>query len=98
MEKAYDHSKRLTQKERAARRVVRVEDVNDFLVEMIQYCDDEEDIIAIGALLQVVSKNMLTSVMNSKDWKYIISRYLSDVDNQQEPVETAQTLLQHFKR
>lgn len=80
MEKAYDPTKKLTSKQRATIRGARVEDVNDFIEEMICYCDDEEDLIALGALLQVVSKNILTAVMDKKDWKYIISRFLNDVD------------------
>ena len=43
-----------------------IEEIDDFICESIQYCDDPQDLIAIGSFLQVISKNILTSALGDK--------------------------------
>jgi len=84
IEHPYDPQRRLTQRERQEKRVSLMEDVDDYIKEIVMYCDDEEDLIALGSLLQVLSKNVLTSVMDKGDWRHIINKFTKDVEHQQD--------------
>lgn len=85
IDNSYDPSRRLTGKERQEKRVSLMEDVDEYIQEIILYCDDQEDLIALGSLLQVLSKNILTTVMDKGDWKHVINKFTQDVEKQQNP-------------
>jgi flagellar biosynthesis/type III secretory pathway ATPase len=59
-----------------------IEQIDEFLKEMILYCEDEEDLISMGALLQIQSKYILTAVMQREDWSKIINEYVKDSVNE----------------
>lgn len=59
-----------------------MEDVDDYIRETIQYCDDEEELIALGSVLQIISKNILTTVMDKGEWRHAISTFLKDVEQE----------------
>ena len=61
-----------------------MEDVDEYIRETIQYCDDEEELIALGSVLQIISKNILTTVMDRTEWKQAISAFLSDVEQERD--------------
>lgn len=56
--------------------------MDEYVRETILYCDDEEELIALGSVLQILSKNILTSVMNKKDWRQVIDKYVKDVEQE----------------
>lgn len=55
-----------------------MEAVVDFLDEVILTCEDEDELIGLGALLQIRSKTILTTVMDRNDWQRIIKDYIDD--------------------
>jgi hypothetical protein len=80
MDNAHDQNKRLTYPERMEKRRYMIEEVDDFIKETILYCDSEEDLIALGSMLQIQSKNILTTCLNKKDWKAVIQKFAADVE------------------
>jgi hypothetical protein len=57
-----------------------IEEIDEFVCETIQYCDDPKDLIAIGSLLQVISKNILVAAMEDKrKWAESVTQYTLDV-------------------
>lgn len=96
IENPYDPHRRLTTRERKEKRVSLMEDVDDYIQEIIMYCDDEEDLIALGSLLQVLSKNVLTSVMDKGDWRHVIDKFTKDVEKQQTPTDTREMIRKHL--
>lgn len=96
IENPYDPQRRLTTRERKEKRVSLMEDVDDYIQEIIMYCDDEEDLIALGSLLQVLSKNVLTSVMDKGDWRHTIDKFTRDVERQQTPSDTLESIRKHL--
>lgn len=84
IEQPYDPNRRLTYEERARKRISLVEEVDEYIRETILYCDDEEELIALGSVLQILSKNILTTVMNKDDWKQIIVKYVKDVEQEKD--------------
>ena len=59
-----------------------MKDVSDYIKETILYCDDEEEMIALGSVLQILSKDILTTVMARNDWKNAITDFASDVEKE----------------
>ena len=96
IEHPYDPQRRLTQRERQEKRVSLMEDVDDYIKEIVMYCDDEEDLIALGSLLQVLSKNVLTSVMDRGDWRHIINKFAKDVEHQQDASSSLEMIRKHL--
>jgi len=96
IEHPYDPQRRLTSRERQEKRVSLMEDVDDYIKEIVMYCDDEEDLIALGSLLQVLSKNILTTVMDKGDWRHIIGKFLRDVEKQQDAASTLEMIRKHL--
>ena len=96
IENPYDPHRRLTTRERKEKRVSLMEDVDDYIQEIIMYCDDEEDLIALGSLLQVLSKNVLTSVMDKGDWRHVIDKFTKDVEKQKTPTDTREMIRKHL--
>ena len=84
IEPVKDPGKRLTFSERQQKRMSLMQDVDDYIKETIQYCDDEEELIALGSVLQIISKNILTSVMDRTEWRQAISAYISDVEKEKD--------------
>jgi len=70
---------RLTPKEVLEKRFGMLHDVDDYISEMIQYCDDKQDLIALGSVLLVMSKNILTSVVDKESWADSVNQYTIDV-------------------
>jgi hypothetical protein len=69
----------LTVSEKREKLHVMIEEIDDFICESIQYCDDPQDLIAIGSMLQVISKNILTSALGDKQkWAVSITQYALD--------------------
>lgn len=84
IEPSYDPRRRLTFQERQQKRMSLMEEVDDYIKETIQYCDDEEELIALGSVLQIISKNILTSVMDRRDWKSAINMFVDDVEKEKD--------------
>lgn len=84
IEPVKDPGKRFTFSERQQKRMSLMEDVDDYIKETIQYCDDEEELIALGSVLQIMSKNILTSVLNKKEWKSAIRAFVDDVEQEKD--------------
>ena len=96
IDKSYDPTRRLTGRERQEKRVSLMEDVDDYIKEIVMYCDDEEDLIALGSLLQVLSKTILTTVMDKGDWRHIIGKFLRDVEKQQDVRSTMESIRKYM--
>ena len=75
---------RLTFQERQRKRMSLMEDVSDYIKETILYCDDEEEMIALGSVLQILSKDILTTVMPRNDWKHAITTFATDVEQEKD--------------
>lgn len=84
MDKPYDPNLRPSEKEKVQNRCYMLEDIDDYVKEIIQNCDDESDLIALGSLLQIHSKNILTACMDKKDWKHIIKKFADDVEKERD--------------
>lgn len=96
IEHPYDPHRRLNGRERQEKRVSLMEDVDDYIKEIVMYCDDEEDLIALGSLLQVLSKNILTTVMDRGDWRHIINKFAKDVEQQQDVRSTMESIRKYM--
>lgn len=79
-----DPKMRLNFQERQRKRMDLMEDVSDYIKESILYCDDEEELIALGSVLQILSKDILTTVMPKNDWRQAITTYASDVEKEKD--------------
>jgi hypothetical protein len=77
-----DPTMRLNFQERQQKRMALMSDVSDYIKETILYCDDEEEMIALGSVLQILSKDILTTVMARNDWKNAITDFASDVEKE----------------
>ncbi len=84
IEPTYDPQRRLTFSERQQKRMSLMEDVDSYIKETIQYCDDEEELIALGSVLQIISKNILTSIMDKREWKDAIGAFIDDVEKEKD--------------
>jgi hypothetical protein len=73
-----------------------VEEVDDFIKETILYCDSEEDLIALGSMLQIQSKNILTTCMNKRDWKAVIQKFAADVERDDNTKTASENYRGHF--
>jgi hypothetical protein len=77
-----------------------INEIDDYICETIQYCDDPEDLIAIGSLLQVMSKNILTTAMADKrKWAESVTQYALDTleDDVNDRIRTGDTPVETFK-
>lgn len=80
-----DPSLKLNFQERQQKRMALMSDVSDYIKETILYCDDEEELIALGSVLQILSKDILTTVMPKNDWKHAITTFATDVEQETDP-------------
>jgi hypothetical protein len=71
--------RKLTSKEILENRFCMIHEIDDYIQETIQLCDSPEDLIALGSVLQVMSKNILTSVLQKREWAESITQYTLDV-------------------
>lgn len=59
-----------------------MQDLDSYIKETILYCDDEEELIAVGAVLQIMSKNILTTVIDKSEWKSAIFNFAENVEDE----------------
>lgn len=79
MDKAFRPEKRLTPAEKAASRLDLMREVDEFVNECIMYCDDRQDMIALGCVLQIISKNILTGATDKKIWSNSVKDYIQEI-------------------
>lgn len=84
IEPAKNPSLKLSLQERQMKRISLLNDVNDYIKETILFCDDEPELIALGSVLQILSKDILTAVMPSRDWKDAITSFVNDVEKEKD--------------
>ena len=92
--------RRLTVSEKRQKLISMVNEIDEFICESIQHCDDPEDLIAIGSLLQVMSKNILTTAMADKrKWAESVTQYALDTleDDVNDRIRTGDTPVETFK-
>lgn len=76
MEKSYDPSLKLTEEEERQKRKEIMSDVDLFVSEMVQWCDSTEDLLSLGSILLVTSKNVMTAAMDLDAWKIATMKYI----------------------
>lgn len=69
----------LSDKEKLSRRYYMMQEIDSYISEYIQYCDDEQDMIALGSVLQILSKNILSTIIDSDQWAKSVYTYVDDV-------------------
>jgi len=75
----YDPPYRRTQQEAADDRQLLMEGVDEFVNEMVMWCDDKEDLLALGSILLVSAKNVMTTAMDLDNWKKTVTEYIKRV-------------------
>ena len=75
----YDPTYRRTQQEAADDRQLLMEGVDEFVNEMVMWCDDKEDLLALGSILLVSAKNVMTTAMDLDNWKKTVTEYIKRV-------------------
>lgn len=56
-----------------------MESVDEFVAEMVMWCDDKEDLLALGSILLVSAKNVMTTAMDLDNWKKTVTEYIRRV-------------------
>lgn len=84
IEPTQDPRKRLTMREREDKRKSLMQEVDAYIKETILYCDDEVELIALGAMLQIMSKNILTASIDKTTWRSVISKFAKDVEEEKD--------------
>jgi len=72
----------MTPSEKQENRLAMMEEMDDYISECLMYCDDESDVIALGAVLQIISKNIIAAATDKECWKNSVTRYVRDVMNE----------------
>ncbi len=75
----FDPPYRRSQKEAADDRQLLMEGVDEFVNEMVMWCDDKEDLLALGSILLVSAKNVMTTAMDLDNWKKTVTEYIKRV-------------------
>lgn len=75
----YDPPYRRTQQEASDDRQLLMEGVDEFVSEMVMWCDDKEDLLALGSILLVSAKNVMTTAMDLDNWKKSVTEYIKRV-------------------
>jgi hypothetical protein len=75
----FDPPYRRSQKEAADDRQLLMEGVDEFVSEMVMWCDDKEDLLALGSILLVSAKNVMTTAMDLDNWKKTVTEYIKRV-------------------
>jgi hypothetical protein len=84
MDKSFDKSLNLTFHERIENRAEVMEAVDDFVAEMVMWCDDKEDLLSLGSILLVTAKNVMTTAMDLEAWKMATTEYVKSVGTENE--------------
>lgn len=79
MDKPYDVRLNLSESEKKDLRHELMQEVDDFVAEMILWCDDKEDLLALGSMLLVSAKNCMTTAMDLDAWKKATTEYVKRV-------------------
>jgi hypothetical protein len=79
MDKPYDVRLNLSASEKKDMRAELMQEVDDFVAEMVLWCDDKEDLLSLGSILLVSAKNCMTSAMELDDWKKATTEYVKRV-------------------
>lgn len=53
-----------------------MESVDEFVSEMVMWCDDEDDLLSLGSILLVSAKNVMTTAMDLDNWKKTVIEYI----------------------
>lgn len=88
----YDPPYRRSEADALVDRQVIMESVDEFVTEMIMWCDNEEDLLALGSILLVSAKNVMTTAMDLDKWKKSVTEYVKRVGTEND------LSLQHIKR
>lgn len=75
----FDPPYRRSQREAADDRQLLMEGVDEFVSEMVMWCDDKEDLLALGSILLVSAKNVMTTAMDLDNWKKTVTEYIKRV-------------------
>lgn len=75
----YDPPYRRSEQEAADDRQLLMEGVDEFVNEMVMWCDDKEDLLALGSILLVSAKNVMTTAMDLNNWKKTVTEYIKRV-------------------
>ena len=75
----YDPPYRRSPQEAADDRQLLMEGVDEFVSEMVMWCDDKEDLLALGSILLVSAKNVMTTAMDLNNWKKTVTEYIKRV-------------------
>lgn len=75
----HDPPYRRSQQEASDDRQLLMEGVDEFVSEMVMWCDDKEDLLALGSILLVSAKNVMTTAMDVDDWKRSVTEYIRRV-------------------
>ena len=75
----FDPPYRRSQQEAADDRQLLMEGVDEFVSEMVMWCDDKEDLLALGSILLVSAKNVMTTAMDLNNWKKTVTEYIKRV-------------------
>ena len=75
----YDPPYRRSQQEAADDRQLLMEAVDEFVNEMVMWCDDKEDLLSLGSILLVSAKNVMTTAMDLNNWKKTVTEYIKRV-------------------
>ena len=75
----YDPPYRRSEQEAADDRQLLMEAVDEFVNEMVMWCDDKEDLLSLGSILLVSAKNVMTTAMDLNNWKKTVTEYIKRV-------------------
>ena len=75
----FDPPYRRSQREAADDRQLLMEGVDEFVNEMVMWCDDKEDLLSLGSILLVSAKNVMTTAMDLNNWKKTVTEYIKRV-------------------
>lgn len=75
----YDPPISRSKQEASDDRQLLMEGVDEFVNEMVMWCDDKEDLLALGSILLVSAKNVMTTAMDLDNWKKTVTEYIKRV-------------------
>ena len=79
MDKPYDTRLNLSEEEKRELRTELMQEVDEFVSEMVLWCDDKEDLLSLGSMLLVSAKNVMTTAMDLDKWKTATTEYVKRV-------------------
>lgn len=75
----HDPPYRRSEEDALVDRQIIMESVDEFVSEMVMWCDNEEDLLALGSILLVSAKNVMTTAMDLDNWKKSVTEYVRRV-------------------